>query len=233
MTSTYIRLAAPLQSWATARVSGNIVHTESIPSRSALCGLIASSCGFNRNAWAEWIHEVDLTLRLDNAGTLVDDFHTIGPRNEDIEFQQRFWTLTTGKKWSKNGILTPDARAGTSIVNRTYLAHATFLAEISHPVQGERIYKALRNPVFTNYLGKKAFAPTFPFVLGKGPAGLLQTLPTCADNHFEGDTPDGTEGTVPLQLVDLDDSTQKYQRVWVRALPKDQWLEQIRKHLTL
>lgn len=61
--STYIRLAGPLQSWAGLAVSGNFVRTEPRPTLSALRGLLAASLGAKRGQWPTWIDDVHFTLR--------------------------------------------------------------------------------------------------------------------------------------------------------------------------
>lgn len=179
MTSLYLRPSGPLQSWAGGRVTGNFVDTGRTPTPSALRGLIAASFGWKRGQWEPWIEDVQFTIRVDNPGVVVDDFQTIGPR--PTEFGHRLHIAMTGKSEGKP--FTPDARGLTSIVRRTYLAGAVFLVEVSHTDKIDEIADAMRNPKFLPYLGKKAFAPSFPFILGVGEPGMLTVLPT----HCGGD----------------------------------------------
>lgn len=203
MTSLYVRLAGPLQSWAGGRVTGNFVDTGKTPTPSALRGMIAAAFGWKRGEWEPWVDDVELTVRVDKPGAVVDDFQTIGPRATD--FSQRLHVAMTGKSEGKKAF-TPDARGLTSIVRRTYLADAEFLVEFSHDEKINEIAEAMAHPAFMPYLGKKAFAPSFPFILGTGEAGMLKTLPT----HCGGDP------TVGGVVVDVKNSV------------FDEWLSGIR-----
>lgn len=176
MTSLYLRLAAPVQSWAGARVTGNVVQTGSRPTASALRGLLAACAGWRRGAWEPWIEEVSLVVRVEHPGIEIDEFQTIGPRDEDVAFQKRLHLMLTGGTRGGSS-LTPDGGGGTAIINRTYLAGASFLVEITAPAQTSELREYLREPRFVPYLGRKAFAPTFPFYLGEGEEGALETLP--------------------------------------------------------
>jgi CRISPR system Cascade subunit CasD len=136
---------------------------------------------------------------------LSSDFHTVGPppvKVSDIRGRHRktvglggsadFAVPTgSGVGWKLGG--------GTMVTSRQYLADAEFLIAISHPVEDRvtEIAQAMRNPVFMTYLGRKAFAPTFPFHLGVRPGTpkhVIETLPTRSDqthgltvHHLLGD----------------------------------------------
>lgn len=243
VTSTYLRLSAPLQSWATSRVTGNIVRTQLEPTTDALRGLVAASLGAKRGEWPDWLRELQFTIRVDRPGSLVDEFQTINPRDEDLEFQRRLFALTSGKIWSKAAHFTPDGQNLTAIVRRTYLGDAEFLVEIHAPTHSEDVSHALRHPTFTPYLGRKAFAPTFPYYLGVGDPQLLERLPTIERKANAGqgeptwrrgspdphtaDT-DGTEGaeakTAKLRLV----KSAERSTVEVPLLPYSAWLRSVR-----
>lgn len=83
VTAVYLRFAAPLQSWATSRVTGNIVRTERRPTRSAIVGLIAGALGALRDAWPAWLADLKIEVRTEYTGEYIDDFQTINPRDED------------------------------------------------------------------------------------------------------------------------------------------------------
>ena len=223
MTSTYLRLAAPLQSWATSRVTGNVVRTESVPTTDGLKGLVAASLGAFRGEWPEWIQSLDFTIRVERKGELVDEFQTINPRDEDQEYQRRIFILLTGKRWGKSTNFTPDGQYLTSIVSRTYLGDAEFLVEISSPNHHEEVANALKNPRFTPYLGRKAFAPTFPYFLGIGQKGLLSELPSLKR------TATGGSETVTKRLV----THGEHRSVTVPELPYEEWLTTIRKYCVI
>ncbi len=243
VTSTYLRLSAPMQSWATSRVTGNIVRTQPEPTTDALRGLVAASLGAKRGHWPDWLRELQFTIRIDRAGSLVDEFQTINPREEDLEFQRRLFALTAGKAWSKSAHFTPDGQNLTAIVRRTYLGDAEFLVEVQAQEHDEEVTHALRHPKFTPYLGRKAFAPTFPYYLGIGDQDLLESLPTLGRNmHVSESEPswqkvgrpdpalyaDQMEAsgsrTAVIQLLKPTERT----AVEVPALPYAEWLRSVR-----
>ncbi|MEW6871263.1 type I-E CRISPR-associated protein Cas5/CasD [Trueperella pyogenes] len=177
--SIYLRLAGPLQSWAGAAVTGNIAHTESEPTRSGLTGLLAGACGFLRGELPGWLDDTHFTIRTDNRGIITDEFQTINPRTEETRFRRRL-LLSQGinARSAKSLIYTPDAEGGTSIVNRTYIGGGEFIVQVTNIDHTEELISALQSPVFSPYLGRKAFAPAFPFVLGMGDASAIYEIPS-------------------------------------------------------
>ncbi|MBP3088481.1 type I-E CRISPR-associated protein Cas5/CasD [Corynebacterium sp. sy017] len=176
MKSTYIRLAGPLQSWALPSVTGNFVRSQHVPRISALQGLVAGAHGFIRGQWPEWIYQLSFDVRVDRRGHMVDDFHTITPHEDERQFRSRLLSAMGKRPNDKMLKLTPDAQKGTSIVRRTYLADAEFLVRITPSADAPSL-DFLNSPVFSTYLGRKAFAPSFPFYLGEGDAELLNLIP--------------------------------------------------------
>jgi CRISPR-associated protein Cas5/CasD subtype I-E len=187
MNSVFIRLAAPLQSWAKERLTGNIVHTEPFPTRTGIEGLMAASLGVFRSEWKregtlpadlDWIRRAEIAVRVEKRGEIIDEFQTINPRKENDPFARRMHMVLTSKKPVKLPQFTPDARNFTAIVRRTYLSGAEYLVSIAAGEYNRKLFCALRSPVFSLYLGRRAFAPTFPFFLGFGNSRLLYELPT-------------------------------------------------------
>lgn len=176
MSSLYLRFAGPYQSWAGARATGNHVNTADIPTRSGITGLIAAALGARRGEWPEWLEELQIEVRVDNPGRIEKDFQTINPRPEAQGFIERIWAAS-GQKGTAPASFTPDAQKGTSIVRRTYLAGAEFIVRISHPERVAELAAAFAEPGFSPYLGRKAFAPAFPLLLGTGDDGLLTEAP--------------------------------------------------------
>lgn len=176
MSSLYIRFAGPLQSWAGFRVTGNVVTTQDYPSHRALVGMVAAAMGQYRGSWSDWLWDLQFVIRIDKRGMRTNEYQTINPRDEDLRFQQRMHAITTGKRFTNASNFTPDSRNLTSIVRRTYLANAEFFIEIVLPEDSDRakeLVYALSHPKFVLYLGRKAFAPTFPFILGVAESGML------------------------------------------------------------
>ncbi|WP_101507466.1 type I-E CRISPR-associated protein Cas5/CasD [Corynebacterium ulcerans] len=188
-TSVYLRLAGPLQSWAGPAVTGNFVRTGPIPTHSALVGLIAGACGYRRDEWPDWLNCLNFRVRVDHPGKFVDDFQTVSAHEEEMLFRERL-ILATGKRPSaKTTRLTPDGRGMTSIIQRTYLAEAEFIVEVASDTHGELLRDALRAPKFSTYLGRKAFAPAFPFYLGATTdVDVLHRIPACDLSGAKRDT---------------------------------------------
>lgn len=176
--SIYLRLSGPLQSWAGPAITGNFVRTGPRPQHSSLIGLIAGACGFLRGEWPEWLNSLCFQVREDHQGVIVDDFQTINPRDTEIEFRSRL-LLAMGKRPTNKLLMsTPDGQGSTSLVHRTYIAGAEYIVQVASDEFGDMLLDGLKNPRFSTYLGRKAFAPVFPFFLGSGSEELLTKIPT-------------------------------------------------------
>lgn len=226
--SVYIRLAGPLQSWAGATVTGNIVRTESLPTPSSMRGLLAGALGYKRGEFPDWLDKVEFTVREEKRVTFTDDFQTINPRTGEEKFRRRM-LLAQGMKASsaKNLIFTPDAQGGTSIVNRTYLADSEFLVRITAEGYTEEIDAALRSPRFSTYLGRKAFPAVFPFYLGVGNSELIYQLPTISQKKGE------EHRRVTLHAFVQNQSLTPVSQYVPTVQDRDAWLEAVAKVLKL
>ncbi|MET1087198.1 MAG: type I-E CRISPR-associated protein Cas5/CasD [Arthrobacter sp.] len=196
MTSLYLRLAGPYQSWAGPRATGNHVHTQPIPTRTGIIGLCAAALGARIGEWPEWLQELDIEVRVDRPGVVEKDFQTINPRPEVQQFVNRIW-IAAGNRSRFPGSFTPDAQKGTSIVRRTYLAGAVFLVRLGHPEKLDELAAAFASPGFSPYLGRKAFAPSFPFLLGTGGDSLLDEGPAASARPLGIYVLDGRDNTYP------------------------------------
>ncbi|WP_314194529.1 type I-E CRISPR-associated protein Cas5/CasD [uncultured Arthrobacter sp.] len=196
MTSLYLRLAGPYQSWAGPRATGNHVHTQPIPTRTGIIGLCAAALGARIGEWPEWLGELDIEVRVDHPGVVEKDFQTINPRPEAQQFMNRIW-IAAGHKSRFPGSFTPDAQKGTAIVRRTYLAGAVFTVRLGHPEKLDVLAGAFASPGFSPYLGRKAFAPSFPFLLGTGVDSLLDEAPATSDRQLAIHVLDGRDNTYP------------------------------------
>ena len=185
-----LRLAGPAQSWGSAPYA--VKATEGVPTRSAILGLIGAAFGAARGELPDWLHDTGILARVDRPGQVVVDLHTIINPPADVgvsRTRQRFAASAgtdkgsaahtvskgDGKGWDTNAMIT----------RRAYLADAEFIIAISHPdpEKLDTIAAAFDEPKFMLFLGRKAFAPAFPFNLGvhTGAAhDLLGSLPTSA-----------------------------------------------------
>lgn len=222
MTAVYLRLAGPLQSWATARVSGNVVRTSPRPTRSGIEGLVAGALGYRRDDWPEWLQSMKIAVRTDRPGITIYEYQTINPRPEDQYFQRRLWLMQTGRQPAKVISFTPDGQSKTAIVRRTYLSDAEFLVRITDQNHLPQICQGLARPVFSPYLGRKAFPPTFPFFLGAGDEELLETLPT------KGEAP----GTRLLRVDHLQAGrASAWEESVIRIVQAEDWLREVQDSL--
>jgi hypothetical protein len=123
------------------------------------------------------IEEDHITVETLRPGRIIRDFQTIGnqssgtPRSKphDERFASRIVYILTGAKTVKHGVFVfPGSEGSTAVVNRTYLGDAQFLVSVrgADDEATVQVHRRLRRPVWSPYLGRRAFSPVFPFVLG-------------------------------------------------------------------
>ena len=152
---------APLQSWGSA---SKFQHRETnrFPTKSAIVGLIAAALGVDKhseNEAARLAPIIDLKLtvvRLEkklHPSSRVTDFHTVGGGYDKK------------KLWEKMSIphKASGAPFGTVITRRSYLVDARFIALLEgDSVILEQIKKALENPKWGIWFGRKTCIPASP-----------------------------------------------------------------------
>jgi CRISPR system Cascade subunit CasD len=138
-----------MQSWGTQSRFGER-DTGLEPSKSGVIGLVCAAMGVPRDddaALAE-LAALWMGVRVDREGLLQRDYHTAG-----------------GGKWpglERYGVSKSDGSSPATVVsNRFYLADAVFLVTLAglEPVLRE-IERALHDPVWPLFLGRKAFPPS-------------------------------------------------------------------------
>ena len=129
MKTIILKFSSPLQSWGIGS------HFESrdtsrYPSKSAVIGLIGGALGYRRHETdkIKKLNELSFGVRIDQEGSLLKDFHIARSVNQ------------------------------TYVTDRYYLEDAIFLVLLSHEDDCfiEIISKALNNPVFPPYLGRRS-----------------------------------------------------------------------------
>jgi CRISPR system Cascade subunit CasD len=152
MSVLLMRLAGPMQSWGTrSRFTNRDTGLE--PSKSGVIGLLCAALGWPRDAETfeiaskkytleQFARHLVMAVRVDREGRLMRDYHTA------------------------QNVRRADPTKGTQdtvVSERFYLADAEFLVGLEGDrAVLERLDAALRAPVWTLFLGRKAFVPTLP-----------------------------------------------------------------------
>jgi len=163
MSVLFLRISAPMQSWGSkSRFSRRDTCME--PTKSGILGMICSAMGKPRAegrvekktypSLAE-LAVLGMAVRADREGRMLRDFQTTG--GGDF-LDDRY------------GVVRADGTGGAEVVSgRYYLSDALFLVAL-HGERDllERIDRALRNPVWPIYFGRKSFVPAAPVSLEGG-----------------------------------------------------------------
>jgi CRISPR system Cascade subunit CasD len=200
-------LDAPLQSWG---ASSKFQHrqTNSFPTKSAVVGLLAAASGIDKHGENEAAEIASLAslcftaVKLpkgEKSTTLLTDFHTIGGGyDKKASLRQK---MSIPQKAS-------GAPFGTVITHRSYLTDAAFAILLEgDSALLEETAKALLNPIWGVWLGRKTCLPASPLSPTPGKTreealnALLEFLPGHTpkpllelEHQTEADTAKGTEG---------------------------------------
>lgn len=140
-----IPCVGPMQSWGT-RSRFQERDTEREPSKSGVIGMLCAALGRDRNEPVDDLASLTMAVRVDREGKLEKDFQTA----QDVAV----------------------ASGGTTqnlLSSRYYLADAAFLVGLEGPIERlEKLHKALLNPVWPMFLGRKSYVPSKPFYLQDG-----------------------------------------------------------------
>lgn len=149
MTTLLLQLAGPMQAWGTGsrfayRSSGTV------PSKSAVIGLLAAAKGLRRTDSIEDLLELRFGVRSDQPGRVIRDFQTARALDESYSLPLTY---------------------------RFYLSDAVFVAGVQGP-SGliHDLAAALRRPRFPLYLGRRSCPPARPLVVGVTEEDLVPAL---------------------------------------------------------
>lgn len=136
MYTLLLRFAGPMQSWGSDS-SFEIRRTESYPTKSGIIGFLAAALGRKRDESLDDLKGLDIGVRVDQPGQLIEDFHT-------------------ARKDAKTSYIT----------TRYYLSDAVFLVGVSSDSRErlEEIENAIRHPAFPLYLGRRSCPPDQPII---------------------------------------------------------------------
>lgn len=139
MSTLLLRLAGPLQSWGdSSRFAQR--HTRREPTKSGIIGMLAAAQGRRRTDPLEDLIELDFAVRVDQPGSVVRDFQT-------------------AIRW--------ETGESMPLSHRYYLEDAVFVAGVA----GDdglvaALARAVRNPRWAPYLGRRSCPPSRPVFLG-------------------------------------------------------------------
>ncbi|MBV6512997.1 MAG: hypothetical protein FMNOHCHN_02522 [Ignavibacteriaceae bacterium] len=141
MSTLIIELEGPMQSWGYRSRFGER-DTGREPSKSGVLGIVAASLGRIRDKDLTDLASLRFGVRADREGNIKKEFQT---------------ALNVIKATGKS----PD----TQITNRYYLADARFIAALEGDADFlSEIKDAIENPVFSQFLGRKSYLASVPFI---------------------------------------------------------------------
>lgn len=156
MKTLLLKLAGPLQAYGTAS-HFETRSTDPHPSKSAVVGMIAAALGYGRDEDEKIraLNDLDFAVRIDRSGRLLKDYHTAKKYKPSGEFDR------------------------TYVTNRYYLEDALFLVALAGEDEVmDRIYAALARPYYPLFLGRRALAPTWDFILELTEGDPIERLKT-------------------------------------------------------
>ena len=172
----FLRLAGPMQSWGTSS-RFQLRRTDAYPSKSGVLGMVLCAMGVRREDSPRELGRLTpllMGVRVDRGGTLDWDYHTAGAK--------------IGMRKAKGGIKhigdRMDAPVETLLSRRQYLYDASFLVALHGPPETVSVCaRALTDPVWPIFLGRKCCIPGEPIFAGTGAfdtvSKALSSVPWC------------------------------------------------------
>lgn len=164
MTVLLLKLAAPLQAWGSSSRFARR-STEREPTKSGVLGLLAAAQGRRRTDSIEDLLTLRFGVRVDQEGSLVQDFQTARTMVGKVE--------------------------SMPLTRRFYLSDAVFVAGVEGPTELiEALDAAVRAPRFPLYLGRRSCPPAGPASLGIRETALetaLRDEPWQASSWYRND----------------------------------------------
>lgn len=146
-----LRMEGPLQAWGNQESKFVVRRTTEAPTKSGVIGMLCAAMGIDRakaGAWIPKLAALRMGVRIDRPGVRWWDYHTVG-----AGMQMRI-AESEGK-----------TKPGAMLTRREYLCDASFLVAL----QGEsglisELNRAMCNPKWTLYLGRKCCPPSRPML---------------------------------------------------------------------
>lgn len=170
------QLQGPMASWGD-QAPGEVRHTQALPGRSALLGLLAAALGIRRDEesrLAEFNRHYEFILCANQQPRWARDYHTVQVPRESRKM--RYFT--------RREELTLDPSLWeTTLSRRDYYSDALWLIAVratpGAPCSLEELARALKKPFFPLYLGRKSHPlalPVWPCLLQGAAAEVLRTM---------------------------------------------------------
>lgn len=178
MSTLVVRLSSPLQSFGDSSMF-RTRFTGPDPTLSALQGMLAAAAGVGRGeTLPDEIAELDPVIRVERAGSLLRDYHTVNPLDTAAVRGLDQMSARTRKRLVV--ILRADGSVSDAplVTERFYRQDAEYLAFL--PDDSGQLERWLRTPVFGLYAGRKACVLTAPFLLGRSQASATAAAGTLA-----------------------------------------------------
>lgn len=167
-----LNISSPLQSWASYSVVKTRVDTDRKPSKRAIRGLLSAAFGIARDkTQPEIIKNASIRIETVSQGRVIKDYHTTSSQDADrrgAKPHDENYYLKLGRIFARGKQSPLKLAQLQQVIERTYLADAQFIVLIEGRTheETEEIYSSIVNPKWDLYFGRKAFSPTFPFILG-------------------------------------------------------------------
>lgn len=131
-------------------------HTDLYPSKSSVIGMLAASLGYRRHQSQSinQLNDLDFAVRVDQAGSLLRDYHTARKYKRDGKFDR------------------------TYVTHRYYLEDAIFVVGLAHEDERwiDQLSTALQHPYFQPFMGRRALPLPADFFLGQVDGDVLTAL---------------------------------------------------------
>lgn len=210
MACLLLRLAGPVQSWAGYRRDYFYVGTHAVPTRSGVAGLLGAAVGEPNSRLL--IPQFELQVRVDRTNPAQVDFQTVAsPSNpRDADNLRRAHKISIGGRSEKIPSNPTGSGAGAgAIYHREFLPYAEFICAISSGRKNiDSWLAAVKDPVFTLYLGRHPNVPTWPFILGvSDDESVLTRLPRVPGGNSSSEGPVAIHqvgGDYDLHTTDFD-----------------------------
>jgi CRISPR system Cascade subunit CasD len=155
-----LRLEGPMQSWGTSSMFSNR-DTQLEPTKSGVIGLVCAAMGRPRTEPVDDLAGLRFGVRIDNPGAVRRDYQTAGGAYP---------------KFNKRGARVSGTTQAT-LSDRYFLAGASFVAGFEGDERLlEAMSAALTRPVWQIGLGRKAYVPSLPVLIGPVEESLLSAL---------------------------------------------------------